>query len=64
MSQGSIAKDADIEFITDMLIGPLVHRTIWQIDPVTDEHIEFLVDTILAGLHPTDPSAGGRRPQQ
>jgi AcrR family transcriptional regulator len=52
ITEGVITEGAAIEFVTDMLVGPLVHRLLWQLDPATDDNIVALVDTILAGLRP------------
>jgi AcrR family transcriptional regulator len=52
IQEGIISADADLEFVTDMLIGPLLHRTLWRIDSVTDDQVTALVDTVLNGLHP------------
>ncbi|MFF5917207.1 TetR/AcrR family transcriptional regulator [Streptomyces flavochromogenes] len=55
MEQGEIRDDLDIEFVTDLLTGPLLLRTVIRPGASLEPGLaERVVDTVMEGLRPRD----------
>ncbi|MGW9438700.1 TetR/AcrR family transcriptional regulator [Streptomyces sp. NPDC055607] len=54
MAEGEIRDDLDAEFVNDLLVGPLLLRTVIRPDSsdLAPGLAERVVDTVLDGLHP------------
>ncbi len=54
MAEGEIRDDLDAEFVNDLLVGPLLLRTVIRPDSsdLAPGLAEWVVDTVLDGLHP------------
>lgn len=52
IQEGVMRQDIDITLMIDLLIGLIQQRALWQVDVVTDQHIEQMVDLVLMGLRP------------
>ncbi|MET9540653.1 TetR/AcrR family transcriptional regulator [Streptomyces sp. NPDC006553] len=55
MEQGEIRDDLDIEFVNDLLVGPLLLRTVIRPGASLEPGLaERVVDTVMEGLRPRD----------
>lgn len=52
IARGELPAHADVEFLFDMLYSPLYFRLLVRHQPLTDEFVERIVDTVLGGLAP------------
>ncbi|MFF4485515.1 TetR/AcrR family transcriptional regulator [Streptomyces sp. NPDC001544] len=59
---GELRADVDLELANDLLVGPMLTRTVMRPDADLHEGLaEEIVDTVLAGLRPvSSPDSGGR----
>jgi AcrR family transcriptional regulator len=63
VDDGQLRADLDIELTIDLLVGTVVYRQLLRHAPIRHEHIERVVDTVLAGsLAGSPPPAGAGRP--
>lgn len=51
IASGELPDDVDVDFVTDMLLGPVAYRQlVRRATVVTREQVVLLVDTVLAGI--------------
>ncbi len=50
VAAGDLPADVDIELLVTLLSGPLVYTKLVRLQPVTNELIVAVVDTVLAGI--------------
>ena len=55
--RGDLPRDLDLDLAAELLIGPLLLRLLFTRQPPTDDHVAFVVDTVLAGLRLAGPVA-------
>jgi hypothetical protein len=54
---GELRTDIDAELMNDMLVGPMLLRTVMRFDADLPEGLsELLVDTVLVALRPVRPA--------
>jgi hypothetical protein len=56
IEQGRIRGDVDKEWVVSLLVAPIISAALTHQDALPKRQIEFIVDTVLAGLRP-----GGRK---
>jgi hypothetical protein len=49
---GLIRRDVELEWIRQLLVAPILSAALTHRDRVTQAQVEFIVDTVLAGLRP------------
>jgi AcrR family transcriptional regulator len=49
IAAGLIRPDADLDLMVEMLVAPILLRTVIRPAPMTDEQVAEIVDTVLAG---------------
>jgi AcrR family transcriptional regulator len=52
IAEGAIRADADVDLLGDMLVAPLLLRTVIRPTALSDQQIADVVDTVLAGVRP------------
>ena len=52
VADGVIRPDADLPLLNDMLVAPVLFRCVVRPEPLSDEQVERVVDTVLTGLRP------------
>jgi AcrR family transcriptional regulator len=64
---GQVRPDADLDLMIELLVAPLLVRTVIRPVPVTDDQVAEIVDAVLAGVAPAgscpvDAAAGPAAP--
>ncbi len=49
---GIVRADVDVQWVADLLVAPVIVAAMTHRNDVTDEQLEFSVDTVLTGLAP------------
>jgi len=52
IAEGGIRADVDPEWVIALLVSPIISAALTHQDALPRRQIEFIVDTVLAGLHP------------
>jgi len=51
---GEFASDTDAELLVDAIFGPVYYRMLLELEPLTEEYGERLIDQVLRGVRPTE----------
>jgi AcrR family transcriptional regulator len=47
ITRGEIRSESDVELIVDLVVGPLFYKILFQGDPLADDYVDDLVDSVL-----------------
>lgn len=59
IAEGLIRPDADLELLADLLVGPVLLRSVIRPAPVSREQFGLIVDWVLTGVGPAGPHLAG-----
>ncbi len=59
--RGELPSALDLDQASELFIGPLLLRLLFSHQPPSDDHLAFVVDTVLAGLRSTTASSSTAR---